>query len=359
MTRKHIFTAGPCLLPRLVYDEASEALHDFAGTGVSVLSVSHRSQQWGAVMDDTRDLWKELLHIPDGYEVILMAGGASMQFLCVAMNLLENKAGYINTGIWAGKALKEARGIGNAIEVASSANRNFSYVPRGYEIPADLDYLHITTNNTAYGTQLREDIDCPVNLVADMSSDILSRPVDVSRYALIYGGAQKNAGTAGLGFALIRRDALGKVGRYIPSILDYRVQIENGSMFNTPPVFSIYVMNRTLHWIKDRGGVEAMEKLNRAKADALYAEVDRNTMFCGTADIRDRSNMNVCFDMAPGYGDLLDTFVDFALKYDIVGVRGHRLAGGLRASIYNACTMEDVQALVDCMKDFEQMYRRW
>ena len=359
MIRKHIFTAGPCLLPQRVYDEAAAAMRDFAGTGVSVLSVSHRSGEWVALMDDTRALWRELLAIPDGYEVVFMAGGASMQFLCVAANLLRRKAGYVNSGVWAAKAMKEAQGFGNAVELASSADRNFSYVPRGYEIPEDLDYLHITTNNTIYGTQLREDPVCPVHLVADMSSDILSRPVDVSRYALIYGGAQKNAGTAGVGFAIIRPDILGKVERHIPSMLDYKVQINNGSMFNTPPVFPVFVMNRTLHWIKDSGGVEALEKLNRAKADVLYAEVDRNSLFRGTAAVEDRSLMNVTFDMAPGFENLLDPFVDYATRSGIVGIRGHRLAGGLRASIYNACTMEDVQELVNCMKDFEKTYGRW
>ncbi|MCQ2169965.1 MAG: 3-phosphoserine/phosphohydroxythreonine transaminase [Bacteroidales bacterium] len=354
MTRKHIFTAGPCLLPQRVYDDAVAALGNFAGTGVPVLSVSHRSREWVELMDETRALWRELLNIPAGYEVVFMAGGASMQFLCVAANLLRTKAGYVNSGIWAGKALKEAQGFGNACEIASSADRNFSYVPRGYEIPAGLDYLHITSNNTVFGTQLREDMDCPVPLVADMSSDILSRPVDVSKYALIYGGAQKNAGTAGVGFAIVNPGILGKTGRHIPSMLDYRVQIDNGSMFNTPPVFSIFIMNRTLHWIKDSGGVCALQKLNRAKADALYAEVDRNPLFRGTACPQDRSLMNVTFDMASGYEALLDSFVDFAQGRDIVGIKGHRLAGGLRASIYNACTMEDVLALTDCMKEFEK-----
>ena len=277
-----------------------------------------------------------------------------MEFLYVAMNYLERKAGYLDTGVWAHKALKEAQGLGEAVAVACSKDRNYCYIPKGYEIPTDLDYFHITTNNTIYGTEIRTDIDCPVPLIADMSSDILTRKVDVSKYALIYGGAQKNAGPAGVAFAIIRKDSLGKVSRYIPTMLDYRVHIDKQSMFNTPPVFPIFVMNETLKWLKSVGGVEAIQVQDEKKAELLYAEIDRNPMFRGTADKADRSIMNVCFVMAEGYEDRQDEFLEFAKSRDIVGIKGHRSVGGFRASIYNACTIEDVQALVDCMQEFEK-----
>ena len=286
---------------------------------------------------------------------MFLGGGASLQFLYVAMNYLEKKAAYLDTGVWAHKALKEAQGIGEAYAIACSKDKNYTYIPKGFEIPSDLDYLHITTNNTIYGTEIREDWDCPVPLIADMSSDIMSRPVDVSKYDLIYGGAQKNVGPAGVIFAIIRKDSLGRVSRYIPTMLDYRTHIDKLSMFNTPPVFAIYVMNETLKWLKGIGGVEAIDKINQRKADLLYAEIDRNTLFVGTAAKEDRSRMNVCFVMAPGFEDLQDEFFAFAKERGMVGIKGHRSVGGFRASIYNACTEEDVQALVDCMKEFEQL----
>ena len=320
-----------------------------------VICVSHRSKEWSAVMDECRALWKELLNIPDTHEVLFLGGGASMGFLYVAMNLLENKAGYLETGVWAKKALKEAKGLGNAYAVASSADTTFNYIPKDYEIPADLDYFHVTTNNTIYGTELHEDIDCPVPLVADMSSDILSRPIDVSKYAVIYGGAQKNVGPAGVTFAIVRKDVLGKVSRYIPTMLDYRTHVDGGSMFNTPPVFPIFVMNETLKWVKELGGVEVIYKMNKEKAEILYAEIDRNPLFVGTAAKEDRSIMNVCFVMAPGYEELQDEFMSFAKERGMVGIKGHRSVGGFRASIYNACPKESVQALVDCMKEFEAL----
>ena len=355
MKKVHVFNAGPCLLPQEAIDNAIEALKDFKGTGVSLLSISHRTKEWEEVMDECRALWKELLHIPDTHEVVFLGGGASLQFLYVAMNFLEKKAAYLDTGVWAHKALKEAQGLGEAYAIACSKDRNYTYIPKGYEIPTDLDYLHITTNNTIYGTEIREDYDCPVPLIADMSSDIMSRPVDVSKYALIYGGAQKNVGPAGVIFAIIRKDALGKVSRYLPTMLDYRTHIDKGSMFNTPPVFSIYIMNETLKWLKRMGGVEAIERLDLEKAKLLYDEIDRNSMFVGTAEKEDRSIMNVCFVMAPGKEDLQDEFFAFAKERGMVGIKGHRSVGGFRASIYNACTKEDVQALVDCMKEFEQL----
>ena len=356
MKKVHVFNAGPCLLPQVAIDNTIEALKDFSGTGMSVLCISHRTKEWDAVMDECRALWKELLHIPDTHEVVFLGGGASLQFLYVAMNFLEKKAAYLDTGVWASKALKEAKGIGDAYAIASSKDKNYTYIPKGFEIPADLDYLHITTNNTIYGTEIHEDIDCPCPLIADMSSDIMSRPVDVSKYDLIYGGAQKNVGPAGVIFAIIRKDSLGRVSRYIPTMLDYRTHIDKLSMFNTPAVLPLYVMNRTLHWIKDQGGVAAMKVRNQAKADALYAEVDRNPLFVGTAEKEDRSIMNVCFVMAPGFENLQDEFLAFAKERDMVGLKGHRSVGGFRASIYNACTLEDVNALVACMQEFEKLH---
>ena len=357
MSKLHVFNAGPCLLPQVAIDNAIEALKDFKGTGVSLISISHRTKGWEETMEECRSLWKEILNIPDTHEVIFLGGGASLEFLYVAMNYLEHKAGYLDTGVWAKKALKEANGIGNAIAIASSADKNYSYIPKGYTIPTDLDYFHITTNNTIYGTEIKEDIDCPVPLIADMSSDILSRRVDVSKYALIYGGAQKNAGPAGVTFAIIRKDSLGKVSRYIPTMLDYRTHIDKGSMFNTPPVFPIFVMNETLKWLKSIGGIDAIHAIDIKKAETLYAEIDRNSLFTGTAAKEDRSIMNVCFVMAPGYENLQDEFMEYAKACGMVGIKGHRSVGGFRASICNACTQEDVEALVKCMQDFEKSHK--
>ena len=306
-------------------------------------------------MDEVRANWKELLNIPDTHEVVFLGGGASLQFLYVAMNFLEHKAAYLDTGVWAHKALQQAQGLGEAYAIACSADKNYSYIPKGYVIPSDLDYFHITTNNTIYGTEIKEDIISPVPLIADMSSDIMSRPVDVSKYAMIYGGAQKNVGPAGVIFAIIRKDALGKVSRKIPTMLDYRIHIDKESMFNTPPVFSIFVMNETLKWLKGIGGVEAIQKIDKEKADTLYAEIDRNALFTGTAAVEDRSMMNVCFVMAPGYEHLQDEFFAFAKGKGMVGIKGHRSVGGFRASIYNACKLEDVNALVACMQEFENL----
>ena len=357
MSKLHVFNAGPCLLPQVAIDNAIEALKDFKGTGVSLISISHRTKGWEETMEECRSLWKEILNIPDTHEVVFLGGGASLEFLYVAMNYLKHKAGYLDTGVWAKKALKEAKGIGDAIAIASSADKNYSYIPKGYTIPTDLDYFHITTNNTIYGTEIKEDIDCPVPLIADMSSDILSRRVDVSKYALIYGGAQKNAGPAGVTFAIIRKDSLGKVSRYIPTMLDYRTHIDKGSMFNTPPVFPIFVMNETLKWLKSIGGIDAIHAIDIKKAETLYAEIDRNSLFTGTAAKEDRSIMNVCFVMAPGYENLQDEFMEYAKACGMVGIKGHRSVGGFRASIYNACTQEDVEALVKCMQDFEKSHK--
>ena len=351
----HNFNAGPCVLPRPAVQAAIDALNDFKGTGMSVIEVSHRSKEWEAVMEECRTLWKELLEIPDGYQVLFLGGGASLQFLYVAMNLLENKAGYLETGVWAKKALAEAKALGNAVAIASSKDKNFSYIPKGYEIPADLDYFHITTNNTIYGTEIKKDMDCPVNLVADMSSDIMSRPVDVSKYALIYGGAQKNVGPAGVTFVIVKEEIIGKVSRYLPTMLDYRTHIKESSMFNTPPVFSIFVMNETLKWVKANGGLKAMQKHNEEKAALLYNEIDRNKMFVGTAAVEDRSLMNICFVMSDEYKDKEETFMAFAKERGMVGIKGHRSVGGFRASTYNACPVESIKALVDCMQEFEKL----
>ncbi len=357
MKKVHIFNAGPCVLPEPAIEAAIEALKDFKGTGMSVIEISHRAKEWESVMDECRSLWRELLDIPEEYEVLFLSSGASMGFLYVAMNFLEKKAAYLESGAWAKKALKEAKGLGEAYAIASSADKNFCYIPKGYEIPTDLDYFHITTNNTIYGTEIKEDMDCPVPLIADMSSDIMSRPVDVRKYAMIYGGAQKNVGPAGVSFCIVKKDLLGKVSRYIPTMLDLRTHIKGTSMFNTPPVFSIFVMNETLKWIKAQGGLKVIQENNEAKAALLYDEIDRNSLFVGTAAKEDRSIMNVCFVMAPGYEELQDEFMAFAKERKMVGIKGHRSVGGFRASIYNACPVESVKALVECMQEFEKLHK--
>ncbi len=357
MKKAYNFNAGPCVLPKAAIEAAIENLKDFKGTGMSVIEVSHRSKEWGEVMDECRALWRELLNIPEEYEILFMAGGASTQFLCVPMNLLEKKAAYLETGVWAKKAYKEAAALGEAVIVASSADKTFSYIPKGWTIPTDVDYFHITTNNTIYGTEIREDIDSPVTLVADMSSDIMSRPVDVTKYGIIYGGAQKNVGPAGVAFVIIRKDILGKVSRHIPTMLNYQTHIDGASMFNTPPVFSIFVMNETLKWLKGIGGVEAINKINVRKAQLLYDEIDRNSMFVGTAAKEDRSIMNVCFVMAPGKEELQDEFLNFAKERGMVGIKGHRSVGGFRASLYNACPVEAVEALIATMQEFEKLHK--
>ena len=351
------FNAGPCILPKEALQAGINALQDFNGSGMSVIEISHRSKDWEAVMNECRALWRELLQIPDNYDILFLGGGASLQFCMVPMNLMENKAAYLDTGVWAKKAYKEAKNLGNAVCVASSSDKNYTYIPKGYEIPKDADYFHITTNNTIYGTEIRKDIDCPVPLVADMSSDIMSRPVDVSKYALIYGGAQKNVGPAGVTFVIIRKDMTGKVSRYVPTMLSYQTHMEGESMFNTPPVFSIYIMAQTLKWLKSIGGVAAINKRNVEKADLLYGEIDRNPLFTGTAAPEDRSIMNICFVMAPGHEALEAEFMDFAKARGMVGIKGHRSVGGFRASVYNACPVESVKALVECMQDFEKLHK--
>lgn len=357
---KHIFNAGPCKLPQPAIDAAIAAIRDFDNTGVSILSISHRTPGWERIMAETEQLWRELLNIPDEYAVLFLGGGASTQFFTVPANLLKNKAAYLQTGVWAKKAAKEAKFYGDVEIVASSEDKNYSYIPKNYVVPTDADYFHITTNNTIYGTEIHTDLDCPVNLVADMSSDIMSRPVDVTKYALIYGGAQKNVGPAGVAFVIVRKDLLGQAGRPLQTMVDYRTHIgaepKNNSMFNTPPVFSIFVMHETLKWIKEMGGVEAMQRRNREKADLLYNEIDRNKLFVGTAAREDRSLMNVCFVMQPEYKEHEAEFLEFAKAHGMVGIKGHRSVGGFRASLYNACELSDVQALVACMQEFEKKF---
>lgn len=352
--KKHNFYAGPSILSQYAIKNTADAIINFADTGLSVLEVSHRSKEFQAVIDEAMDLVKELLDVPQGYSVLFLGGGASLQFCMVPFNLLAKKAAYLNTGTWATKAIKEARLFGEVDVVASSEDANFTYIPKGYTVPADADYFHITTNNTIYGTEMRFDPDAPVRLVADMSSDIFSRPVDVSKYDLIYAGAQKNLAPAGVTLVIVRDDALGHVDRPIPTMLDYRTHVKKGSMFNTPPVLPIFTALQTLRYYKQLGGVKELEKLDMAKATVLYDAIDSSKMFTGTVtDPADRSIMNVCFVMAPEYKELEKDFIDFASERGIVGIKGHRSVGGFRASLYNALPMESVQVLVQAMKDFE------
>ena len=355
--KKHNFCAGPSILPREVIEQTAQAVLDFNGSGLSILEISHRSKDFQAVIDEAVALFKEILNIPEGYSVLFLGGGASMQFCMVPYNFLEKKAAYLNTGVWAKKALKEAKGFGEAVEVASSADATFNYIPKGYTIPEDADYFHVTSNNTIYGTEIHGDLESPVPMIADMSSDIFSRPVDVSKYICIYGGAQKNLAPAGATFVIVKDEALNKVSRYIPTMLNYQTHIEGGSMFNTPPVLPIYSAMLTLRWIKANGGVEEMARRAKERADLLYGEIDRNKMFRATvADPEDRSYMNICFVMSDEYKELEAEFMKFATERGMVGIKGHRSVGGFRASCYNAMPLESVQALVDCMKEFESLH---
>ena len=355
--KKHNFCAGPSILPREVIEQTAQAVLDFNGSGLSILEISHRSKDFQAVIDEAVALFKELLNIPEGYSVLFLGGGASTQFCMVPYNFLEKKAAYLNTGVWAKKALKEAKAFGEVVEVASSAETTYNYIPKGYAIPEDADYFHVTSNNTIYGTEIHEDLDSPIPMIADMSSDIFSRPVDVSKYICIYGGAQKNLAPAGATFVIVKDEALNKVSRYIPTMLNYQTHIEGGSMFNTPPVLPIYSAMLTLRWIKANGGVEEMQRRAKERADLLYGEIDRNKMFRATiADPEDRSYMNICFVMNDEYKDQEAEFMKFATERGMVGIKGHRSVGGFRASCYNAMPLESVQALVDCMQEFEKLY---
>ena len=351
----HNFYAGPSILPQYTLDRTIEGIEDFAGSGLSILEISHRSKEFVACMDDTVSLVKELLDVPAGYQVIFLGGGASLQFCMVPMNLMKKKSAYLVTGQWATKAFREAGLYGEAVEIASSKDRNFNYIPKNYLVPGDSDYFHITTNNTIYGTELNTDPDVNVPLVADMSSDIFSRPVNVSKYSLIYAGAQKNLAPAGVTLIIIKENILGKVDRNIPVILDYRTHIKAESMFNTPPVFAVFAAQQTLKWLKEMGGVAVMHKNNLEKASILYDEIERNRLFMPTVnDPGDRSIMNICFVMAPEYNNLEDEFLDYATSRGMIGITGHRSVGGFRASTYNALPKESVEALVDVMREFEK-----
>lgn len=351
--KKLNFYAGPSILSEFTIKNTANAVLDFNGSGLSILEISHRSKEFQAVIDEANALTKELLDIPSGYEVLFLGGGASMQFCMVPFNLLNKKAAYIDTGVWAAKAIKEAKLFGEVDVIASSKDANYTFIPKEYNIPADADYLHITTNNTIYGTELRKDIDSPIPLVADMSSDIFSRKIDISKYNVIYAGAQKNLAPSGVTIVIVKEDSLGKVERVIPTMLDYKTHISKGSMFNTPPCLPIYSALQTLKWYKEQGGIEAMEKIDKIKAAKLYDAIDSSKLFVGTANAEDRSIMNVCFVMKPEYADLEKAFIDFASEKGIVGIKGHRSVGGFRASIYNAMPLESVETLISTMKEFE------
>lgn len=344
------------MLPREVIENTAKQCLDFNGSGLSLMEISHRAKDFQPVIDEAEALIKELLQIPDGYSVVFLGGGASLEFCMIPYNFLINKAAYLNTGTWAKKAMKEAKLFGEVIEVASSADANYTFIPKDWTCPEDVDYLHITTNNTIYGTEIRKDIDVNVPLIADMSSDIFSRPVDVKKYDCIYAGAQKNLAMAGVTLVIVKNEKLGKAPRQIPTMLNYLTHVEKGSMFNTPPVVPIYSALETLRWIKANGGVEAMDKLALQRADILYGEIERNKLFRGTVKEEDRSVMNICFVMNEEYAELEKPFFEYATSKGMVGIKGHRSVGGFRASCYNAQTIEGVNALVQCMKEFEAQH---
>lgn len=354
--KKHNFYAGPSILSEYTIKNTADAILDFAGTGLSILEVSHRSKEFTAVIEEAQQLVKELLEIPEGYSVLFLGGGASMQFCMVPYNLLKKKAAYIDTGTWASNAIKEARLFGEVEVLASSKDKNYTYIPKGFAVPDDVDYFHYTSNNTIYGTEIRHDPQVNVPLVADMSSDIFSRPIDVSKYDVIYAGAQKNLAPAGVTVVIVKDGCLGNVDRAIPTMLDYRTHIKKGSMFNTPPVLPIYSALQTLKYYKELGGVKEMERRDLAKAELLYEAIDSSKMFVGTVEPEDRSIMNVCFVMKPEYDGLDKEFINFATTKGIVGIKGHRSVGGFRASLYNALPIESVKVLVDAMKEFEKKH---
>jgi phosphoserine aminotransferase len=348
--RKHNFGAGPGILPESALKESAAAALDFNGLGMSLLEMSHRSKDFEAVLANAKSLVKELLGVPDNYSILFLQGGASTQFAMVPMNLLKKKAAYVNTGVWADKAIKEAKLFGEVNVIASSKEQNFSFIPKGYQIPTDCDYLHVTSNNTIYGTQLKDFPESPIPLVCDMSSDIFSRPVDVSKFDLIYAGAQKNMGPAGVTLVIIKNDILEETGRVVPSMLKYKTHIEGDSMYNTPPTFAIYVCMKTLEWLKSIGGVAAIQKINEEKGKLFYDEVDNNPMFVGTCAKEDRSLMNACFLL--NNPEMDEEFLKAAKEAGIVGLKGHRSVGGFRASMYNALPLDSVKALVKLMKEF-------
>lgn len=354
--KKYNFNAGPSMLPREVIENTAKQILDFNGIGLSLMEISHRSKDFQPIIDESVALIKELLDVPADYSVIFLGGGASLEFMQIPANFLIKKAGYLNTGTWAKKALKEAKHFGEVVEVASSADDGYMKLPHNFDIPKDLDYLHITSNNTIYGTEYRKDLDSPVPLIGDMSSDIMSRPVDVSKYTCIYAGAQKNMAMAGVTVLIVKDDMLGKAPRELPTMVDYRTHVEKGSMFNTPPVVPIYSVLETMRWVKAQGGVKEMERRADERARILYDEIDRNKLFRGTVATEDRSVMNICFVMNDEYKELEKPFFDFATERGMVGIKGHRSVGGFRASCYNAQTLEGVNALVQAMKDFEAQH---
>ena len=353
--KKYNFNAGPSILPREVIENTARQILDFNGSGLSLAEISHRAKDFQPVVDEAVALIKELLEVPEGYSVLFLGGGASLEFCMIPYNFLIKKAGYLNSGVWA-KAMKEAKLFGEVVEVASSADSNYSFYPKDWTCPTDLDYLHITTNNTIYGTEIRKEPEVPVRLIGDMSSDIFSRPIDVAKYDCIYAGAQKNLAMAGVTLVIVKDDALGKAERQIPTMLDYRTHVEKGSMFNTPPVVPIYCALETLRWIKANGGVQEMDRRAIERARIVYDEIDRNKLFRGTVAEDSRSLMNICFVMNDEYKELEKPFFDFATSKGMVGIKGHRSVGGFRASTYNAQTIEGVEALVACMKEFEQQH---
>jgi phosphoserine aminotransferase len=355
MTKPHNFSAGPCILPQEVFQEASQAVLNFNNSGLSLLEMSHRSKDFIEVMDEARALVKEVLNVPDNYTVLFLQGGASLGFYISAINFLtqNGKAAYLNTGQWSKNAIKEAKKLGAVEVIGSSEDKNFNYIPKGYEIPKDADYVHYTSNNTIFGTQFKSFPESPVPVICDMSSDIFSKPIDVSKYACIYAGAQKNLGPAGATLYIVNNDLLGKTGRDIPSMLDLQIHHKKDSMFNTPPVFSIYVSMLTLRWMKKLGGVAELEKRNNLKAETLYNEIDRNPLFEGTANVEDRSTMNPTFVLTKP--ELEETFNKLWKDANISGIKGHRSVGGYRASMYNALPLESVQALVSVMQQLEKL----
>ena len=354
--KAHNFSAGPCILPPEVLRKASEAIIDFDGLNLSLIEISHRSKNFVAVVEKTEALIRDLLNVPQNYSVIFLQGGASLEFVMVAMNLMKQdggKAAYLDTGTWSSKAIKEAKRFGEVTVVDSSKDKNYNYIPKGYDIPAGMDYFHCTSNNTIYGTQMKDFPNAgDALMVCDMSSDIMSRKVNVEDFDLIYAGAQKNMGPAGATVVIVKNDILGKTGRDLPSYLDYQIHIDKESMFNTPPVFSIYVMMLTMEWLKKNGGVEWIEEVNRQKAELLYNEIDRNPLFKGAAEVEDRSTMNACFLLNDE--SHTETFNEMWKAAGISGINGHRSVGGYRASMYNALPLESVQALVDVMQELEK-----
>ncbi|MBN2275366.1 MAG: 3-phosphoserine/phosphohydroxythreonine transaminase [Bacteroidales bacterium] len=351
--KKYNFNPGPSILPEFTIKNTAEAVLNLNGSGLSVMEISHRSKDFVAIMDKSVELMKEILSIPDGYSVVFLHGGASLQFLMIPYNFLNTKAAYLDTGSWASKAIKEAKELGEVVVVASSKESNYNHIPRNYTIPADVDYFHITTNNTIFGTEIKHDMDSPVPLIADASSDILSRPMDVSKYSLIYAGAQKNLGPAGVAVVIIKDTMLEKIKPNVPTMLNYKIHVDNNSLYNTPPCLAVYACLQTLIWLKDMGGLNKIHKVNLEKAKLLYDEIDSNRLFVpGVTDAEDRSVMNVTFVMKEEYKDMEAKFLEFASSQGLIGIKGHRSVGGFRASIYNAMSLEGVQALVNAMKDF-------